>query len=151
MTSARARDPYPYTWEIPALLALLTLTVLAAGVHLARALANLVTGHGFTWPTDHEQVILSLPAVVAGDASAGLPAGSTGADPVILWVTLGLVESLLLASLVTAGAHAYTRWGPGRPRGMATPAEAQQLLGLARLRRNRAMIRPDLYDKAAPR
>ena len=32
-------------------------------------------------------------------------------------------------------------------KGMATPGQAEQLLGLGRLRRNRALIRPDLYPK----
>jgi hypothetical protein len=32
--------------------------------------------------------------------------------------------------------------------GMATSAEAERLLGVTRLRKNRAIIRPDLYRKA---
>lgn len=151
MSTTRSRDPYPLTWEIPLLILLLVVTSAALGVHVARGGANLVTGHGWAWPTGTDQVVLSLPAVITGDATAGLATGATGASAVALWVSLVLVQLALCGGMVIGGTYAYTRWGPGRTRGMATRAQAEQLLGLSRLRRNRAIIRPDLYGKEATR
>lgn len=151
MSTTRSRDPYPLTWEIPLLILLLVATGAALGVHVARGVANLVTGHGWAWPTGTDQVVLSLPAVVTGNATAGLTTGATGASPALLWVSLVLVQLTLWVVMVIGGTYAYTRWRPGRTRGMATRAQAEQLLGLSRLRRNRAVIRPDLYGKEATR
>lgn len=151
MSSTRPRDPYPLTWEIPLLILLLVVTSAALSVHVARGVANLATGHGWAWPTGTDQVVLSLPAVITGNATAGLATGATGASPVDLWVSLVLVQLALWVVMVISGAYAYTRWGPGRTRGMATRTEAEQLLGLSRLRRNRAIIRPDLHGKQTNR
>jgi len=46
---------------------------------------------------------------------------------------------------------AARRWGPGRMKGMASPGEAEQVLGLTRLRRNAPLIRPDLYPSTPTR
>lgn len=56
-----------------------------------------------------------------------------------------VTELALLAVTAWASTIAYARWGPGRVRGMATKTEAEELLGLRRLRKNRAVVRPDLY------
>jgi hypothetical protein len=55
------------------------------------------------------------------------------------------VELVLLAVAVITAVFALRRWGPGRLRGMATPAQARDTLGPIRLRRVRSIIRPDLY------
>jgi hypothetical protein len=54
---------------------------------------------------------------------------------------------ILLAATVLLIKLGSDRWGPGRTRGVATGAEAEQLLGVARLRRSRKIVRPDLYGK----
>lgn len=147
MSATRSKDPYPWTWEIPLGILTLIATALALGVHLARAIANLLTGHGWTWPPTTDEVVLSLPAVIGGDATAGLTPGASGTSPGALWTALILVQTVLLIVMVVGGMYGYTRWGPGRTRGMATRAEAEQLLGLTRLHNNKAIIRPDLYSK----
>ena len=151
MSATRSKDPYPLTWEIPLGILILIATIAGLGVHVARAVANLATGHGWTWPPTTDEVVLSLPAVIGGDATAGLVPGATGASQGALWAALILVQTALLVVMTIGGVYGYTRWGPGRARGMATRAEAEQLLGLSRLRKNKATIRPDLYGKGATR
>ena len=46
----RRRDPYPWTWEIPAAVILATLFVIVIGIQLGRSVANLLAGAGWTWP-----------------------------------------------------------------------------------------------------
>ncbi len=151
MSATRTKDPYPLTWEIPLAILIAIAAVAAFGVHLARAIANLTTGHGWTWPPGSDELVLSLPAVIGGNSTAGLVTGTTGTTPGVLWAVLIIVQIVLLIVMTIGGIYAYTRWGPGRTRGMATRAEAEQLLGLSRLRKNKAIIRPDLYGKGVMR
>ena len=143
----RRRDPYPWTWEIPLGIVLVILMVLVCGVHLGRGIANVLAGAGWVFPTRVE-LFRSMPAVLAGDAAAGLDGlnGSVSSlSAVRTWVVatevMLLAVSLLLLKLVV------DRWGPGRLRGMASRGEAERLLGVTRLRKVRRVVRPDLYRK----
>lgn len=164
MQRERLRDPYPWTWEIPVGVTLASSFALVTGLQLARSLANLIAGAGWTWPDpDAGQFTspigtafwTSLPGVVTGDSGAGLSrdvldsqadqlAGST-----LLWTCLGVTELLLIVALGWVGIYALQRWGPGRMRGMATAAEAERLLGATRLRKVAPLVRPDLHGKHA--
>lgn len=144
----RRRNPYPYTWEIPVAILAALLLALALGAHGGRAIANLTAGAGLTFPSAGE-LFTSLPGLLRGDAAAGLtqtPQHMAGPGTLRAWIITS--EVLTLAVCIAAGVWAWTAWGPGRMRGMATRAEATDLLGVARLRKNRAVIRPDLYRKA---
>ena len=146
----RRRNPYPYTWEIP--IGILTGWLLLAGLglHLGRALANWAAGAGWTWPTGRA-LYTSIPAVLAGDSAAGLAGADGAASPATLHVWLSAVELLILAGYTVVLIWAGRRWGPGRMKGMASPAEAEQVLGLTRLRRNAPLIRPDLHPPTTSR
>ena len=141
----RRRDPYPHTWELPAGTAIMTLLLAVLGAQTGRSLANWFAGADWHWPQSRT-LLSSIPAILAGNPTAGLtpkpsPAATSGA--VIGWIIA--VELILLATVVTGTLLAVRRWGPGRMRGMATPAETETVLGVSRLRRVRHIIRPDLY------
>lgn len=147
MQHQRRHNPYPTTWEIPAGLAVLALVGLAWGVHVGRGLATWAAGHGWTWPT-YLTMATSIPAILTGDADAGLPADTLPAGatiPVIGWV-IG-VEALYLLLVVVGSVWGWARWGGGRMLGMATGSQAAHVLGIGRLRAVRHVIRPDLYPK----
>ena len=151
MQRSRRRDPYPFTWEIPVAAIAAVVMLLILGVHVGRGIANLIAGTGWMWPT-REGFFRSLPQVLAGHAGAGLPHASTlthtvdmlaGARSVQIAITLTeLVEISLCGWAMVEGLR---RWGPSQIHGMATRAEAEQLLGVSRLRRVRAVVRPDLH------
>ena len=141
----RRRDPSPHTWELPAGTAIMTLLLAVLGAQTGRSLANWFAGADWHWPQSRT-LLSSIPAILAGNPTAGLtpkpsPAATSGA--VIGWIIT--IELLLLMIVVTATLLALRRWGPGRMRGMATPADAETVLGVSRLRRVRHIIRPDLY------
>jgi hypothetical protein len=90
----------------------------------------------------------SLPAVLRGAAGAGLvDLHGPGASPSSLLMCIGTTELILLAATVLLIKFGLDRWGPGRTRGVATSSEAERLLGVARLRRSRRIVRPDMYGK----
>jgi len=160
MQRERRRDPYPWTWEIPVAVMMATLFVIVIGIQLGRTVANLLAGAGWTWPDANAGAFpspigtafwSSLPGVLAGHSDTGLPRPTpTGlAGPRLMWTSLALTELTLLTATIWVGVHAYQRWGPGRMRGMATPAEAQKILGATRLRKVAGIVRPDLYGKHA--
>jgi len=117
------------------------------GLHLGRAIANVLAGGGWQFPA-RVDFFTSLPAVLRGDAGAGLTdlAGHLASSS-SLFVCIGVAELILLGFTVVVLRLGLDRWGPARMKGMATRGEAEKLLGLTRLRRNRALIRPDLYGK----
>jgi len=151
MQRSRRNDPYPFTWEIPAAIIAGVLLVLALGIHVGRAGANLLAGAGWGWPAQGE-LFRSLPGILRGDGGAGLP-GSLhgGAGQSALWTSIGATELLLLILLASASKISLDRWGPQRVQGMATRAEAEQMLGRTRLRKASAVVRPDLYGKERSR
>lgn len=149
MQQERLRNPYPWTFEIPLALLLLFLLTTVLGLHAGRGLANLFSGGGWAWPPS-STLFTSLPGLLRGDAAAGLTDPGVTAGPGALRAWLVITQVLQLAAWCVLSAFAFRRWGPGRIRGMATRAQANALLGLPRLRKHRAIIRPDLYGKQAP-
>ena len=144
----RRRDPYPFTWEIPVGILTVWLLLAGLGVHLGRAIANWFAGAGWTWPTGRA-LFASLPRVLAGDPTAGIPVAGPAAGPATLYGWIITVQLGLLATTITATLCGLHRWGPGRMHGMASPAEAEQILGISRLRRVAPIIRPDLNPTTA--
>ena len=166
MQRDRRRDPYPWTWEIPLGAGISVLLVVTAGIQLARSLANMVAGAGWTWPATTPAATesgpfpsplgsvfwSSLPGVLAGHADAGLSPAAPASDlatPAVLWACLVVTELLLLGGCGWVGARGRRRWGPGRMVGMATAAEAETLLGITRLRKVAKYVRPDLVGRSS--
>ncbi|WP_243763440.1 hypothetical protein [Allobranchiibius sp. CTAmp26] len=146
MQRSRRRDPIPWTWEIPAAIILAILAVLTVGAQLGRSCANALSGAGWAWvPSAH--LVTSLPGVLEGHADGGLPTMHHVASPHLLWGCVIAVELTLGTTVCWAAKVVADRWGPTRLRGMASRAEAEQLLGRARLRAVAPVIRPDLYGR----
>ncbi|SMX87316.1 hypothetical protein BSP109_02201 [Brevibacterium sp. Mu109] len=158
MQRERRRDPYPWSWEIPVAIMVAVAGVVVFGIQLGRSAANLAAGAGWTWPAADTGVVSSpvgtafwgsLFGVLGGDAGAGLSdsASDSLAGTGLLWTFLVATEVLFLVLAVWAATSIYLRWGPGRMHGMATAAEAEKLLGVTRLRKVAALVRPDLHGK----
>ena len=142
----RRRNPYPWTFEIPALVATALALAAVVGVQAGRVVANLIAGAGLHLPPRHALFATVWP-VLAGDAAAGLhlTTGGVVAGPALLRVCVAVAVVLLLTGGGLAAWVIVGRWGPSRIRGVASRREAERLLGRQRLWRHRAIIRPDLY------
>jgi hypothetical protein len=145
LQQSRRANPYPWSWELPVAGTVAVLLVAVVAVHAARTVANAAAGGGWQF-TPRAALFRSLPGLLGGDATAGLPTvpdSYAGAQQ--LWVWMGVAEAVVLAALIGLLWWVLRRWGPGRIHGMASPGEADRLLGLTRLRRNATVIRPDLH------
>jgi len=151
MQRARRYDPHPAPWEVPLAIVVGALLLMVVGIHVGRGVANLLSVGVWELP-DRAVWFSSLPGLLGGDASAGLTATHlTATSPTMLWSCIAAVELAVLV-LVVAGVTAGLRlWGPSKVQGVATRAEAERLLGRSRLRRNAAVVRPDLYGKGRGR
>ena len=151
---SRRQDPYPWTWEMPLAAILAVLVLISFGVHLGRAAANMLAGSNWRFPS-RAHLFSSLPAVLRGDPGAGpVDLHGPSASPSSLLMCIGTTELILLTTTVLLIKFGFDRWGPARTRGVATSSEAKKLLGVARLRRSRKIVRPDLYPnrrQKAPR
>ncbi len=149
MQTERRQNPYPLTWEIPAAISVTGAILLVLDGHLGRGIANWTAGAGWHWSTP-AGLFSTVPAILAGDASTGLAypiPDRAGPSQVLGWVLA--VEAIILIGAITLTLAGLRRWGPGRLKGMATAAEAEAALGISRLRRVRAIIRPDLHPAHA--
>lgn len=135
MQRERRHNPYPWTWEIPTAVVLLVVLVLAVGVHLGNGLAHLVRGEGWWWPHPTE-VFTTIPTVFTHDPA---------------WGWIATVEAVLIGVVGWLLAAGWRRWGPSRVQGMATPEQAEQVLGVTRLRKVAPIVRPDLYPPTTSR
>ena len=140
----------PLTWELPAAAALAWVGVAAMLLPAGRGAASWLTGGGWVWPKTGAGLTASLVGLLTGHQSYGLPAPTASALPTasVVYLLVTLVElAWLIVSLLVLRIWWFT-WGPGTREGLADRAEVEKVLGLSRMRRNRSVIRPDLYPKS---
>ncbi|MCB2176447.1 MAG: hypothetical protein KQH57_11610 [Actinomycetales bacterium] len=144
MQQSRRTNPYPFTWEIPAGLAVAFLLAQVLGLQVGRSVANLLAGNGWVF-VGRADLFSTIGGLLGGHAGAGLTGVAHPAATGLMWTCIAVVELAVLASSAVAIKVGMDRWGPGRIRGMATQAQAEAVLGRARLRKHASIIRPDLY------
>ena len=150
----RRRDPQPVSqgWEIAVAAiggALLGLGLAAlAGLGLASA----VFGSGWVWPHGTDTIGHVIGGVLTGQPGRGLPptqiqlVAARGA----VYGCIAGSELVVIVLAVTVGVlvSRYRRPNDARS-GMATRSEAEQVLGISKLRGAKEIIRPDLYGRDA--
>ena len=144
MTDSQHEDGYAWTWE-PAVGALTGVAFLGVvALQAGGSLALLIAGEGWQWPPS-TALVTSCWGILTGDLHAGLTTTDQASGAVVLaWALAG---ALFIVGLAAATVVAVRVVAGRRFKGMASAGQAEQLLGLGRLRANRAVIRPDLYRK----
>ena len=85
------------------------------------------------------------------DAWAACCSGHPRVAPAwLVYLSVAVVEAVLLVGYGWALRWVWTELGPGRRAGLATRAQAAAVLGVGRLQRVRHLIRPDLYGPTPP-
>lgn len=145
----RRRDPQPMGqgWEIAA--AAIGGAVLGVGLAALAGLglASALFGGGWLWPHGTDTITHVLGGIVSGHPGRGLTPAQLElvASPGAVYGCVAGCELIVVALAALAGvlvAH-YRRPNDARS-GMATRAEASQVLGLVNLRAATDIIRPDL-------
>ncbi|MEO6701481.1 MAG: hypothetical protein ABI140_06435 [Jatrophihabitantaceae bacterium] len=147
----RNQNPTPTSWEIPAAIAACVLVIAFLALPVGQGLAEVVSGHGFRWPTVVSRVgvhpVLSAGLqLLRGHPGRNLsPADHSGMPATwLVYLTIGILQALLIAA-ATGGLIAWYRFlGPGGGRGMASRREATAVLGPGRLLEHADILRPDL-------
>jgi uncharacterized integral membrane protein len=147
-TQRTRADVPPLTWELPTALGAVFLLAAVLILPAAQGVAAQLFGRGWVWPHGDAALISSIHGLLTGHPGIGLtPAAAArkvpGPGPVYGLAALG--ELALLAVTVCALVVWWRHLGPGARVGMATRAEAAAALGVARLRKARTIIRPDLH------
>lgn len=141
----------PVTWEIPA-------AVIGAGLFLivimplvVQGIVGWATSGQFAWPTSH--LLDAYGGLVHGHFGAGLRHDvAAGLPPdAVMWVLATAGEVLVLGAAVVIGRWMRDLTGTDSHHGLATATQAAEALGLPRLRKSAAVIRPDLHAPAPRR
>jgi type IV secretion system protein VirD4 len=144
------RDPPPLTWELPAAVTLAWVAVAALLLPAGRGAASWLTGAGWVWPRTGTALTASLVGLLAGHPLSALTATRAPVLPAagVVYLVVVLAEvAWLIVSLLAVGTW-WRTWGPGMRGGLADRVEVEKVLGLSRIRRNAAVIRPDLYGNS---
>jgi type IV secretion system protein VirD4 len=143
-------DPPPLTWQLPAAVALAWVAVAAMLLPAGRGAACWLSGGGWVWPGTGAGLSASLPGLLAGHPGAGLTTAEGFALPGagVVYLVVVLVQVVWLVVGVLGVGTWWRTWGPGARAGMADRAEVEAVLGLSRIRRDGAVIRPDLYGRS---
>ncbi|SHN52601.1 type IV secretion system protein VirD4 [Geodermatophilus obscurus] len=145
MSAGRPRpDVGPATWEIPAAAVLVWLTAGALLLPAGRAIAALLTGGGWVWPSGLSALVAAVGGLLTGDAAAGLDHMQSAALPGTGAVYAAVITVLVLFLIGSGGAAWAVHRFLGGGAGMATRGQVAEVLGSARLRQAAPIIRPDL-------
>lgn len=139
----READPYPWSWELPAVCLAVVVCVALAALHAGRSFAFAVAGRGWVWPAP-DQLLSSVPRLLAGQTSSGLGAAVAPVAPSLVAAGIAATELLTFSVLGLLAWQLLVRVGPSAVRGVASSAEVNRLLGRSRLSRARKVVRPDL-------
>lgn len=141
-----AAQPIPLTWEIPAAILAVAL-LLAAGTPLVvQGIAVKVLTGSFAWPDG--RVPEALIGLIGGQFGRGIAPSAASALPGdgVMWTISIASEVVVLVLAVVGGLWVRDLVAGQRVRhGLAVRSQAVAALGIARLRANASVVRPDLY------
>lgn len=135
-----------------------TVAVLLAGIFfflltplVVQALVAWITAGVFALPKGH--LLQAYGGLLRGHFGVGLAGNVSGALPpdAAMWTLTMLGEVLVTGSAVVVGMWMKDLTGAGSRHGLANPTQAAEALGIPRLRKSAAVIRPDLYASSGRR
>jgi hypothetical protein len=150
----RRRDPQPMGqgWEVA--VAVIGGALLGFGLAALCGLgsASALFGRGWVWPRGTDTITHVLVGLLTGHPGRGLDPRQARmvAGPLAVYLCVAACELAVIVAAVVGGVLVARYRRPGDARGgMATRSEAEQVLGMSRLRGARAIIRPDVYGANA--
>ena len=136
-------------FTIAVILAVLFLLLITPLV--VQGIVGWATSGDFALPNKH--LLNAYGGLLHGHFGAGLRrVVAAGLPPdTVMWVLTVVGEVLVLGASVVVGMWMRDLTGTSSRHGLATPTQATKALGVPRLRRSAAVIRPDLYARSGRR
>ena len=140
-------QPIPLTWEVPLLVCVVGLFLALITPLVVQGMTCVLLGGSFAWPVG--ELPAALLGLARGGFGAGLPATVATELPPdsVMWAATLIGEIVVLGSLWILVFWVRELLGIGGNRGLASSAQAAGALGVKRLRKRAAVIRPDLYAR----
>ena len=150
----RRRDPQPMGqgWEVAVAVIGGALLGLGLAALCGLGAASALFGRGWVWPHGTDTIGHVIGGLFTGHPGQGLDPRQARmvARPTAVYLCVAVCELAVIAAAIVAGVLVARYRRPGDARGgMATRGEAEQVLGMSRLRGARDLIRPDLYGANA--
>jgi hypothetical protein len=150
----RRRDPQPMGqgWEVAVAVIGGALLGFGLGALCGLGTASALFGRGWVWPHGTDTIGHVLGGLFAGHPGRGLDPRQARmvAEPLAVYLCVATCELAVIVAAVVGGVLVARYRRPGDARGgMATRSEAEQVLGISKLRGARDIIRPDLYGASA--
>ncbi len=150
----RRRDPQPMGqgWEVAVAVIGGALLGLGLAALCGLGAASALFGRGWVWPHGTDTITHVIGGLLAGHPGHGLDPRQARlvAGPTAVYLCVAVCELAVIVASVAGGVFVARYRRPGDARGgMATRSEAEQVLGIRRLRGARDIIRPDLYGASA--
>ncbi|MDT0262331.1 hypothetical protein [Jatrophihabitans lederbergiae] len=148
----RRRDPQPMSqgWETAVAAVGCALMGLGLAALFGLGVASVLFGGGWVWPHGTDTIGHVIGGILSGHPGRGLPAPQSQlvASPGVVYACVAVCELLVVSLAVLAGVLFARYHRPGDARGgMASRGEADQVLGISKLRNAKEIIRPDLYGR----
>jgi hypothetical protein len=119
---------------------------------IGQGVASTITLSGWVWPRSHSHagapsIVASIGGLLRGHPGVDLTATQAQALPAaaVVYLVIVVLELALAAGVVWLLVLARRHLVPAM-HGMAGRDDAEQVLGVSRLRRSAAVIRPDRHD-----
>lgn len=146
-----AANRVPLTWEIPVAVILAGLFLILITPLVVQGVAGWTTSGGFAWPRKH--LLGAYGELLHGHFGKGLRPRVTAGLPSdsVMWLLTIVGEALVLCAAIVFGRWMRDLTNINSRHGLATATQAAEALGLPRLRKSAAVIRPDLYARSGRR
>ena len=150
----RRRDPQPMGqgWEVAVAVIGGALLGLGLAALVGLGAASALFGGGWVWPHGTDTTGHVIGGLFSGHPGQGLDPRQARlvASPTAAYLCVAVCELAVIAASVVGGVLIARYRRPGDARGgLATRSEADQVLGIRKLRGAREIIRPDLYGATA--
>lgn len=136
-------QPLPLTWEMPLAIGSVALLLLVMTPLVVQAAATALVAGGPAWPSP---TLAGLAGLAAGRFGEGLPPAVAEQLPAdtVMWIATVAAELVAVGAVVVLGLWVRALTGGGARRGLASGPQAAAALGITPLRRQAAVVRPDL-------
>lgn len=144
----RFTNKAPSAGEFAIALLLVGVFVVVLTPLVVQGVVGWATSGRFAWPNQH--LLDAYGGLLRGHFGTGLNPRTADHLPAdaVMWVLVAVGEAVAIGATVVVALWMRDATGASSRHGLATATQAAEALGLPRLRKSAAVIRPDLYARS---